>query len=144
MTKKELLKLTKAIREIYPSFKGYDDLSNFKYEEVYKNFQLHSGAEEPTYEELIEGLRYEDEKDVWMQCDLCKKKIYYTTWEEFDKHHRKCEKIDFIDRQAKELKGEGINKEHFRMLPDNELDDKYRKWMDNYLSNNKEFIPKTL
>lgn len=144
MTKKELLELTKAIRGIYPSFKGYDDLSNFKYEEVYRNFQLHSGLEEPTYEELIEGLRYEDEKDIWMQCDLCKEKIYYTTWEEFDKHHRKCEKIDFIDRQAKELKGEGINKEHFRMLPDNELEEKYRKWMDNYLRNNKEFIPKTL
>jgi hypothetical protein len=144
MTKKELEQLYRNIHNIYPSFKRMDDLINYKYEEVYKNFQLHSGAEEPSYEELVSGLRYEDEKDIWMVCDLCKERIFYTTWEEFDKHYRKCQKVDFIDRQAKELKGEGINKEHFRMLPDNELDDKYRKWMDNYLRSHKEFIPKTL
>ena len=132
MTKKELIDLTKAIRNIYPDFKGYDDLINYKYEEVKKNFLLHKGNETPSYDELVEGLRYENEKDVLMTCELCGRKIHYTTWENFEKHHRRCSKIDFIDRQAKELKGEGIDKQHFYEMSDDELDSKYRKWMDNW------------
>ena len=101
MTRKEYSDLLKTIRGIYPDFKGYDDLQNYKYEEVYKNFALHKGTETPTYDELVVGLKHENEKDVWMQCDICREKIHYTTWDEFDEHYRKCQKIDFIDRQSK-------------------------------------------
>lgn len=132
MIRKDFIELTKNIRSIYPSFKGYDDLINYKYEEVKKNFLLHTGTDEPTYEELTNGLRYENEKEVLMQCELCGSKIPYTTWEEFEEHHRRCSKIDFINRQAKELKGVGIDKEYYKSMSDEELNERYDKIMKNW------------
>jgi hypothetical protein len=65
----------------------------------------------------ISKIEAEEEQLVYLQCDLCKEKILVgNDFDVFEKHHRRCSKIDFIDRQAKELKGEGIDKQHFREI----------------------------
>lgn len=144
MTKKEYDTLLRNIRGIYPSFRGDEVLLNYKYSEVYKNFANYGGTETPTYDDLLDGLNYESEKDVWMQCDLCKEKIHYTTWDDFDRHHRRCEKIDFINRQAKELGGRGIDYNYYRTMSDRELDERYNKIMANWENNHKDLTLKSL
>lgn len=133
MKKQEYKQLLISIRGIFPNFRGDEDLLNYKYEEVKANFLKHNSNEEITYDDLVEGLRYENEKEAIMQCDLCGEKIPYTTWEDFEKHHRKCEKIDFIDRQCKAIHGKGITKEKYRAMSDEELEKNYRPYMNNWV-----------
>ena len=136
MKKTEYQSLLKSIRSIHPSFKGTDDLLNFKYDEVKTNFLKHKSNEDITYEDLTEGLQYENEKDVYMKCDICGELIHYTTWEAFDKHYRKCQKIDFINWQSKQIRGEEINKAKYYAMSEEELEKAYRPIMDYCMKQN--------
>lgn len=138
MTKNQYETLLKRIRDIYPEFKvdeveWWEQLKDYSYDDVSRNLQHHSGIAAPICSQLKKGLKREViEKDWNIQCELCKKWIHYTTWDDFELHHRRCSKIDFIDRQAKELKGEGIDYSKYYLMSDEELDTRYRKIMDNW------------
>ena len=147
MNKKEILELFNRIKNHYNIF-TYDDakiiewqkfLKEYDAKEVSSNFDkyiLEYHDRPPLFYELTRGLEKItpiEEKEVYIGCDLCGKRILVgNDWEEFEVHHRRCSKIDFIDRQSKEIRGEGINKEHFRELSDKELDEKYNKIMKNW------------
>ena len=135
MIKRDYLSLIKDIRGIYPEFQGNEDLLNYKYEDVKKNFLLHKGEEAPTYQELTEGLSYENDNPVVMQCEYCKQKELVSNTNDWLDKHRVCQKIDFIDRQSKQIRGIGINKLKYYQMSSYELEKNYRKVMDNYIEN---------
>lgn len=101
-------------------------------------FELTKGIERIPRDHILE------EKNI--QCDLCRKIITYYEWDEFEKHHRRCEKIDFIDRQSKKIRGEGIDKIKYYNMSDNDLDTRYRKIMDNWVETHPDIAitPETL
>lgn len=147
MNPKNIKELFERIKRHYPMF-TYDDeklkewhrfLKEYDANDILNSFDrylLEQHEQQPLMTQLTRGLskiETEEEKLVYLQCDLCKEKILVgNDFNVFEKHHRRCSKIDFIDRQAKELKGEGIDKQHFYEMSDDELDSKYRKWMDNW------------
>lgn len=154
MKAKDIKDLFERIKRQYNTF-GYDDLKvqewykflkDYSTEDVNDNFDkyiLEYHDRPPLMNELFKNLHKTteeaEEKLLWVKCDLCGESILVgNDWGEFNKHYRRCQKIDFIDRQAKEKRGEGIDKEHFRSLNDNELDEKYRKWMDGWEQKNKD------
>lgn len=135
MIKKDYLSLIKEIRGIYPEFQGNEDLLNYKYTDVKKNFLLHTGEEAPTYQELTEGLNYENDDPVVMMCEYCKEKELVSDTNQWLEKHRVCQKIDFIDRQSKKIRGVGINKLKYYQMSSYELEKNYRKVMEHYLEN---------
>ena len=54
------------------------------------------------------------------------------------------ELIDFINRQAKELGGRGIDYNYYRTMSDRELDERYNKIMANWENNHKDLTLKSL
>lgn len=143
MTKTEFDTLLKKIRDIYPDFKvdeveWWEHLKEYSYQDVYKNVLHHSGTNAPLYADLKKGLKKEEKKKDWLlKCPVCDKWLKYDgNWEEYDKHWRRCQKIDFINNQSKELRGEEIDIERYRNMSDEELDRRYRKIMDNFTSSN--------
>ena len=51
---------------------------------------------------------------------------------EFDKHYRKCQKIDFIDRIVFRYKGQHIASVKYYQMNDEELEENYQKTMKYY------------
>ena len=144
----EIVNLFERIKKHYNNF-GYDDqkvqewnkfLKNYTNESVSDNFEKYilDGLDRPPLvAELIRNadkVNEEVKPPVYIQCDLCKKKLLIgeDDWEIFEKHHRKCSKIDFIDRQTQKTLGEVIDKEEYYAMSDEELDSIYRKVMDAY------------
>jgi hypothetical protein len=114
-------------------------LKEYSAKEVGNNFDkyiLEYHDRPPLFYELtrnLEKITPTEEKEVYIGCELCGKRILVgNDWREFEEHHRRCAKIDFIDRQSKEIRGEGIDKQHFREMSDEELDKKYYKIMNNW------------
>jgi len=52
---------------------------------------------------------------------------------EYDKHYRKCQKIDFINRMSQKYKGVPAAIVKYYEMSDDELDRAYRKIMDFYV-----------
>lgn len=138
MTKRDYDSLLREIRGIYPDFKDNKDLLNYKYNEVRKNFLHHKGEDTPTYQDLVEGLCYENDQPVILQCEYCKEKELVSNTNEWIAKHRKCQKIDFIDRQSKQIRGIGINRLKYYQMSSYELEKNYRKVMDNYINTMKQ------
>lgn len=119
----------------------YKFLKNYTNESVSENFEKYilEGLERPPLvAELIRGaekINEETKPPVYVQCDLCGKKLLIgeDDWDIFEKHHRKCSKIDFIDRQTQKTLGEVINKDEYYAMSDDELESIYRKVMDTYM-----------
>lgn len=137
MEKRQLDMLERLIHSNHKDYIADKRLLNYRYIEVKENYLKKYSTD---FEELIDGLKPENYKEVSIQCDLCKEAIPFTTWDDFDKHYRRCQKIDFIDRQAKELKGAGIDKEFYYNMGTEELDNRYRKIMDNWKQRNPNFM----
>lgn len=146
--------LLERIKKHYNNF-GYDDmkaqewhrfLKGYTKESVFNNldkFILEYYDRPPIVGELIKGATKEFEEErppVYIQCDLCKEKILIGTdeWDVFETHHRRCSKIDFINREAKRIKGEGIDFNFYRTMSDDELDGRYRKIMNNWKEEHKD------
>lgn len=149
MNRKETVELMNRIKKIYNTFtidedkvaEWYHFLKDYNPSEVLKNYEEYvtDNDQPPIIFSLIRGLskkKREDEsvKYVKIQCDLCKKLILIgdNDWDVFEEHHRKCSKIDFIDRQTQKTLGEVIDKEKYYAMSDEELDSIYRKVMDAY------------
>lgn len=136
MIKREYEQLLKEIRAIYPEFEADERLLDFTYASIKKNFGRHKGKAIPTFEELIKGVDPEDlDKPVILQCEYCKGKELVRDTNEWIDKHRKCQKIDFIDRQSKQIRGIGINRLKYYQMSSYELEKNYRKVMDNYIEN---------
>lgn len=145
MTRNEYETLLRKIESIYPTFSIDEDewwnvLNKYSYKEVLNNLQKYKGNIPPLYTHLNRGLKEETKNDpVYMQCDICGELVKVADeWEVFDNHHRKCEKIDFIDRQAKLIHGKGITKSIYYKMTNEELEDNYRQYMNNWVKNNQD------
>lgn len=149
MNKRETINLMERIKNIYSMF-SYDEnklnewyrfLKNYTNESVLENYDKYvlEGLERPPLvAELIRNadkVNEEAKPPVYIQCDICRKKLLIgeDDWDIFEKHHRKCSKIDFIDRQTQKTLGEVINKDEYYAMSDDELDSIYRKVMDTYM-----------
>lgn len=149
------------IKSIYNTFtmdeqkmnEWYHFLKDYNASDVFKNYEEYvtNNEQPPIIHSLIRGLskiskQGAAEKYVKMQCDICRELILVgpDDWDIFETHHRKCSKIDFIDRQSQKLRGEPIDKAKYYALSDEELDSIYRKVMDMYLKtrDNASFIKK--
>lgn len=78
------------------------------------------------------------EDNSWVtECDLCKQRfrIYNNDMSEYEKHFRKCSKIDFIDRMSVKFRGKHVALSKYYEMNDDELNSVYRKIMDFYLKN---------
>ena len=86
-------------------------------------------------------LKQSEKEDVWTtRCDICKKEItiYNNDMSEYDKHYRKCQKIDFINDMSKRFRGTNVALAKYYEMNDEELEKAYRKIMDFYLQNREE------
>ena len=153
MNTKDIMTLFERIKKHYNIF-GYDEEKIREWHRFLKEyspidvlnaldrFVLEYHDRPPFLNELTRGLTKVVEPDVnyvEIECDLCKKHFYVgNDWEEYNTHRRKCEKIDFIDRQAKEIHGKGITKEVYYNMSNEELDKNYRMYMKNWIKDNKE------
>lgn len=153
MNKKDTLELFNRIKSHYNMF-TYDDakilewnkfLKDYNKNEVSENldkFILEYHERPPLVFDLTRGLEKTTQPIVeakYIQCDLCGEKILMgDDWGEFEEHHRKCQKIDFIDRQSKAIRGEGIDKQHWREMSSEVLDAKYNKIMANWEETHKD------
>lgn len=159
MNKREVMDLMQKIKRIYNTFTFDEDkvnewyrfLKDYNASDVFKNYEEYvtNNEQAPIIHSLIRGLSKSKQegatkKFVKIQCDICRELILVgdDDWDLFEKHHRKCSMIDFIDRQSQKLRGEPINKELYYAMTDEELNNVYRKVMDAYMkvSNGASFI----
>lgn len=135
----EIGNLFERIKKHYNTF-GYDEekikewhkfLKDFTNDSVLDNFDkfvLEYHDRPPFVYELTRGaIKNEETNEMRLQCEFCKEYIEYSNYET---HWRRCDKIDFINRRAKELKGEGIDYNLYRTMSDTELNERYRKIME--------------
>lgn len=144
MQRNELNNLTKMIQSAYEDYVEDERLIDYDYNEVKNNYLHHKGMETPNYDYLTNGLTQVLPNVLTVKCEFCGKPIPYLNWETYDKHWRKCSKIDFINRQAKELKGEEIDYSLYRSMSDEELDKRYRKIMDYFQTTHKDLTVNTI
>lgn len=141
MTRNEFNILFKNIQNEYSNFDGdYDEwygvLIEYSYEDIKKALNSRNKNTPPIHTHLIKGLKPEEVTEPkYIQCDLCGKLILVgKDWDVFEKHHRRCEKIDFIDRQSKKIHNTGITKEIYYAMSDEELEKNYRAYMNNWVN----------
>ena len=135
------------IKSIYNTFSLDEDkvnewyrfLKDYNADEVLKKYEEYVVRNEqpPIIFSLIKNLSkiQRNTNNSWTTCcDICKEHItiYDNDMTEFDKHYRKCQKIDFIDRQSKAILGEIIDKEKYYAMSDNELEEIYQRIMESY------------
>ena len=145
--------LLERIKKHYNNF-GFDEskvsewqrfLKEYKNESVLKNFDnyvLEGNERPPLVSELIKNAEkeyQEERKLVYIQCDLCGEKILVgDEWDVFENHHRRCSKIDFIDRESRRIRGEGIDYNFYKYMSEDDLNQRYRKIMDNWKEEHKD------
>lgn len=146
----EIIKLFDRIKMHYTMFTFNDEkvkewhkfLKDYSSEDVNKRFDeyLNYGYDQPPYcmylTKDILKIKKNSEEDNWItSCDLCgaKMRIYGNDMTEFDKHYRKCQKIDFIDRINFNYKQRHITMAVYYAMSDEELEENYRKTMNYYL-----------
>jgi len=145
MNKMEIARLFERIKKHYNTF-GYDDakieewhrfLQYYNNEDILNSFDkfLAIGYDRPPYlVELTKNLNKIETTNASkrLQCEFCKEWVEYNTMDEFDRHWRRCDKIDFINKQRLEIEGIEIDYEKYRKMSNEELDRRYRKIMDNW------------
>ena len=157
MNKKEISGLFKRIKNHYDVFSVSEDkieewyrfLKDYDAEDVYKsldNYLSNDYDNPPLVYHLTRGLRKVEvpEESCWItECDICKKRItiYNNDMTDYEKHRRRCAKIDFIDTMSKRLRGEGVAICKYYEMSDDELEKAYRKIMNYYLQTRDEEKP---
>lgn len=156
----EIIKLFDRIKMHYTMFTYNDEkvkewhkfLKDYSNEDVNRRLDeyLSYGYEQPPFcmalTKGIEKIKKSDEDDSWVtECDICKEKIriYGNDMSEFDKHYRKCQKIDFIDRIVFRYKGQHIAIVKYYQMSDEELEDNYQRTM-KYYREHRDSKPSTL
>lgn len=148
MTRDEFNKIYTTIQNEYSGFNGdyyewYDILSEYSYEEVLKKVLDRRSSTPPIHTHLVKNLKQEIKIKDWItECDYCKTKIliHNNDMTEFNKHYRKCQKIDFIDRMCMRYKHDHIPIVKYYEMSKEELNRRYRKVMDYYVSQPREEI----
>lgn len=145
MIRREYDTLLKKIQSIYPTFsvdeeEWWNIFNKYSYKEVCENLENYDEDRPPLYMNLVKGLKEEvKRKPAYIQCDICKEKILVADdWDVFETHHRRCSKIDFIDRECKRIKGEGIDYSFYKFMSEDDLNQRYRKIMDNWKKEHKD------
>lgn len=145
MIRREYDTLLKKIQSIYPTFsvdeeEWWNIFNKYSYKEVCENLENYDEDRPPLYMNLVKGLKEEvKRKPAYIQCDICKEKILVADdWDVFEEHHRRCSKIDFIDRECKRIKGEGIDYSFYKFMSEDDLNQRYRKIMDNWKKGHKD------
>lgn len=148
MNIRDIKELFERIKRHYNVF-TYDDgkiqewyrfLKEYTPESIYDSFDkylLQEHDQPPLITTIIKNAQKTSEppkEPKYIQCDLCGKLILVgDDWNVFEKHHRRCEKIDFIDRQSKVVHNRGITKEIYYSMSDEELEKNYRPYMNNWV-----------
>lgn len=143
MTRNEFTTLFKKLQSEFSDFSvDYDEwyrvLSNYSYSDVLNNLKNYRGNTPPIYLTLIKGLKKEEKINDWItECDICKQKIkiYNNDMREYEKHFRKCSKIDFIDRMCMKFQDHHVVTSKYYEMSDIDLDIAYHKIMNFYLQN---------
>lgn len=159
MNVKDIKNLFERIKRHYNVF-TYDDtkvtewyrfLKDYTPESIYDSFDkylLQEHDQPPLITAIIRNAQKTSEpqkEPVYIQCDLCGKLILVgEDWEVFERHHRKCSKIDFINTMSLRTRKEPINKQKYYDMTDEELEKAYRPVMDYYLQTPKGNIVKKL
>ena len=159
MNVKDIKNLFERIKRHYNVF-TYDDakvtewyrfLKDYTPESIYDSFDkylLQEHDQPPLITTLIRNAQKTSEppaEPVYIQCDLCGELILVgDDWEVFEKHHRKCSKIDFINTMSLKTRKEPINKQKYYDMTEEELERAYRQVMDYYLQTPKGNIVKKL
>lgn len=150
MKKQEIAKLFNRIKNHYNTFTTGDE----KVEEWYKFLKDYDSADvnkafdeymtfgydnAPLVYSLTKNIiKIKQEKDnSWITCcDICGERItiYDDDMEDYEKHFRKCSKIDFIDRMNKKYKNREIDKSKFYGMSEQDLDTAYHRTLDYYLN----------
>lgn len=145
----------KEIRELFERIKRHYNMFTFDDDKVKEWYRfLKDYSSEDVNRRLDEYLTYEYDnpplcmsltkniekqnvgKTSWVtECDICKERItiYDDDMEEYEKHHRKCSKIDFIDRIVFRYKGQHIASVKYYQMSDAELEDNYQRTMKYYM-----------
>lgn len=140
MTRNEFNTLFKTIQNDFNDFTGdYDEwykmVCDYSYNDVLKKYNSYKGKTPPIYSTLIKNLKVEEKIDDWITCcDICKQKIviHNNDMEEYERHRRKCSKIDFIDRIVFRYKGQHIASVKYYQMNDEELEENYQRTMKYY------------
>lgn len=152
MTREEFNKIFTYVRNEYSDFEGdYDEwygvLGEYAYQDILKKIQERRSSTAPIHTHLIKGLKPEEKIADWItECDFCKQRftIHNNDFTEYEKHRRKCSKIDFINDMSLRFRKEPVNKSKYYAMSDEELEQDYRKIMNFYLSAPKEDVIKKL
>lgn len=150
MTVNEFETLMKHIKGIYPTFDVDEDewyrvLQKYTYKDVKEKVDTRMSSNAPTWNTLIKGLKEEvQDPGVLMKCEYCHKLERVFDTDVWIKAHRKCQQIDFIDRQSKKLTGKGITKTLYYEMGEDEFEQNYRKVMNYYLEHKEPLVMKGL
>lgn len=152
MTRNDFNTLFKTIQNDFSDFNAdYDEwykmLCNYSYEDVLKKYNNYKGTTPPIYSTLIKNLKEEEKIEDWITCcDICKKRItiHNNDMTDYEKHFRKCSKIDFIDRMSKRKHNKGIEKADYYNMQEDIFERIYRKAMEYYKEQPKNDLLKTL
>ncbi len=149
---------TKEVRELFERIKSfynmfiYDDKKILEWHKFLKdydpnevnnaldNYISNSYDNPPLVYHLVRGLVKIETKEEssWItECDICKQKfkIINNDMTEYEKHFRKCSKIDFIDRMCVKFRGHHVATAKYYEMSDTDLDIAYHKIMNFYLQN---------
>ena len=148
MNDREIIALFERIKRHFNNF-GYDSdkvsewkrfLKDYDKREVENNldkFITEGHDRPPLIFELTRNLfktTAPETKPYYIQCEYCGEKILTEDdWGVYELHHRRCQKIDFINRQRKEIEGKEIDYAKYRAMSDEELNKRYRRIMDNWV-----------
>lgn len=151
MDTKEVRELFERIKSFYNMF-VYDDkkilewhkfLKDYDCEEVNKELDkyINNGYDNPPLvyhlNRNLSKIETQEESSWITECEYCKQRftIYNNDMREYEKHHRKCQKIDFIDRMSMRYRGVHVASVKYYEMNDEELESAYRKIMNFYLQN---------
>lgn len=131
---------TDKVKEWHRFLKDYDS------DDVNNNLDnyITTGYENPPLVySLIKGIakiEAPQEKEWVTRCDICgtEIRIYGDDMSDFDKHYRKCQKIDFINRMSNKYRGINVALAKYYEMSNEELDKAYRKIMDFYVQHREE------
>ena len=149
MLRNEFENIFKELKQ-YPDFDGeylewYKEIIDYPYKGILNNLRKHKSTNAPVPKQLIGKLDKEEIIEDWItECEYCKKRftIQNNDMTEYEKHFRKCSKIDFLDRMSKRIKGVGITYDKYHNMSDDELEKAYRSVMDYYEQQRKPILNK--
>lgn len=152
MKREEFNTFYRKLESTYSNFTGteeewWDVVKKFSFNDVMKKLNDHIETKKstPIHINLVKGLKEEaNEPGAWMKCEYCKKLELVFDTDEWIKAHRKCQQIDFIDRQSKAIKGVGITKQVYYDMGEIEFEKIYREVMNYYLKHNTQLVMKSL